>query len=109
MAKQAKLKERRKKIKEKKAMAMAKANAKKATKTTGTEPMAGEPSDTDGATHSSKRLKVAPTRKDPPERAKNVHRTTVQAKGMRILIDAGRKNRKETTEIPVSDKSKKRR
>ncbi len=87
-------------------MAMAKANAKKATKTTGTEPMAGEP---DGATHSSKRLKVAPTRKDPPEGAKNVHRTTVQAKGMRILTDAGRKNRKETTEAPVSDKSKKRR
>ena len=102
IAKQAKMKERRKRSKEKKAIAMANANdanAKKATKTVGLEPKPGE-------NHVSKRSKVAS--KDPPGGAKNVHQTTVQvqAKGKRILTDAGRKNRGETTKTPVSEKSK---
>jgi uncharacterized membrane-anchored protein len=106
ISKQAKLKERRKKIKEKKAIAIANANAKKATSTVGIEPEAGDTSDIDGETHASKRSKVAS--RDPPGGAKNVHQTfvRVQAKGRRILTDAGRNNRKETTKVPVSEKSK---
>jgi hypothetical protein len=106
IAKQAKLKERRKKIKEKKAIAIANANAKKATKTVGIEPKAGDPSDIDGENHTSKRSKV--TSRDPPRGAKNVHQSPVQVqtKGRRILTNAGRKNRKETTKALVSEKSK---
>jgi len=100
------LKERRKKIKEKKAIAMAVANAKKATKTAGTEPMAGD-SDMDEAAHASKRLKAAS--RDTPGKAKNTHQTSVEAKGRRILTDAGREHKKATTKAPVSEKSKKRR
>ncbi len=83
IAKQAKLKERRKKIKEKKAITIAKA---KATKTVGIEPKAGESSDIDGENHASKRSKLAS--RDLPG-AKNAHRTPVrvQAKGRRILTD----------------------
>lgn len=106
MAKQAKLKERRKKIKEKKAIAIEKANAKRATKTVGIEPKTGDTSDSDEESHAPKRSKVAS--RDPP--AKNVHKTSVrvQAKGRRIPTDAGRNNRKETTKAPVSEKSKSR-
>ncbi|KAN0120719.1 hypothetical protein V8E52_003988 [Russula decolorans] len=92
IAKQAKLKERRKKIKEKKAIAIANVNAKKATKTVGIEPKAGNSSDIDGEKHASKRSKVAS--RDPPGEAKNVRQTPVQvqAKGRRIVTDAGRNN-----------------
>ena len=105
MAKQAKLKERRKKIKEKKAIAIENANAKRATKTVGIEPKTGDTSDSEEESHAPKRSKVAS--RDPP--AKNVHKTSVrvQAKG-RIPTDAGRNNRKETTKAPVSEKSKSR-
>jgi hypothetical protein len=104
MAKQAKLKERRKKIKEKKAIAIENANAKRATKTVGIEPKTGDTSDSDEESHAPKRSKVAS--RDPP--AKNVHKTSVrvQAKGRRIPTDAGRSNRKETAGAPVSEKSK---
>jgi len=108
IAKQAKLKERRKKIREKKAIAIANVNAKKAMTTVGIEPEPGDTSDNDGdgENHTSKRSKVAS--RDPPGGAKNVHQTSVrvQAKGRRILTDAGRDNRKETTKAPVSEKSK---
>lgn len=106
MAKQARMKERRKKIKEKKAISIANANAKKATKTVGIEPKARDTSDIDRESHASKRSKVAS--RDPPGGAKNVDQTTVQvqAKGRRILTDAGRNSRKETTKAPVSEKSK---
>ena len=101
ISKQAKLKERRQKIKERKAIAIANANAKKATKTVGIEPKAGDTSDIDGENHASNRSKVAS--RDPP--TKNVHKTSVrvQAKGRRILTVAGRK---ETTKAPVSEKNK---
>jgi hypothetical protein len=97
------LKERRKKIKEKKVIAIA--NAKKATKTVGIEPEAGDSSDTDGENHASKRSKLAS--RDPPA-AKNEHRTSVrvQAKGRRILTDPGRNSRRETTKPLASEKSK---
>jgi len=106
IAKQAKLKERRKKTKEKKAIAIANTNAKKATKTVGIEPIARDTSDIDGENRASKCLKVAS--RDTPGGAKNVHRTSVQvqAKGRRIVTDAGRNNRKETSKAPVSEKSK---
>jgi hypothetical protein len=106
IAKQAKMKERRKKIKEKKAIAIANANAKKATKTVEIEPKAGDTSDIDEENHASKRTKVAS--RDPPEGAKNVDQTSVQvqAKGRRLLTDARRNKRKETTKAPVSEKSK---
>ncbi|KAI0280833.1 hypothetical protein BGY98DRAFT_295205 [Russula aff. rugulosa BPL654] len=101
MAKQAKLKEKRKKIKEKKAIAIENANAKKAV---GIEPKTGDTSDSDEESHAPKRSKVAS--RDPP--AKNVHKTSVrvQAKGRGIPTDAGRSNRKETAGAPVSEKSK---
>lgn len=107
IAKQAKLKERRKKNKEKKAIAIANANAKKAIKTDRIEPKAGHTSDVDGENHASKRSKVAS--RDQPGGAKHVHQTSVrvQAKGRRIATDAGRNSRKETTQAPVSEKSKK--
>ena len=97
------MKERRKKIKEKKAITIANANAKKATKAVGIEPRARDTSDIDGESHASKRSKVASI--DP---AKNEHQTSVQfqAKGRKLLTDAGRNNRKETTKPPVSEKSK---
>ena len=106
IAKQAKLKERRKKSKEKKAIAIANANATKATKTAGLDPEAGDTSDIDGESHASKRSKVAS--REPPGEAKNVHQTPiqVQAKGRRIVTDAGRNNRRESTKVPVSEKSK---
>jgi hypothetical protein len=103
IAKQAKLKERRKKFKEKKAIAKAKANA---TRTVGIERNAGDSSDIDGENHASKRSKLAS--RDPPGAAKNAHQTSVrvQAKGRRILTDPGRNNRRETTKALVSEKSK---
>jgi hypothetical protein len=109
IAKQVKMKERRKKIKEKKAIAMANANVKKAMKAVGIEPKPGDASDINGENHTSKRSKVAS--RDPPGGTKNVLQITVQvqAKGKRILTDAGRKDRKETTKAPVSEKSKRRR
>lgn len=107
MAKQVKLKERRKKIKEKKAIAIANANTKKATKTVGIEPKAGDTPDIDGKKNASKRSKVASS--DPPGETKNVHQTSVQvqAKGRRILTAAGRNIGKESTKSPASEKSKK--
>lgn len=106
IAKQAKMKERRKKIKEKKAIAITNADAKKATKTVGIELKVGDTSGIDGESHASKRSKVVS--RDPSGGPKNVHQTTVQvqAKGRRILTDAGRNDRKETTKAPVSEKSK---
>jgi len=109
IAKQAKLKERRKKIKEKKekkATAIANANAKNATNTVGIEPKAGDASDMDGENHTSKRSKV--TSKDPPGGAKYVHQTSdqVQSKGRRTPADAGRNIRKESTKAPISEKRK---
>lgn len=104
IAKQEKLRERRKKIKEKKAIAIANANAKKETKTFGIEPKTRDTGDADEENHASKRLKVAS--KDPL--AKKVLKTSVlvQVKGRRIPTDAGRNSRKETTKAPVSEKSK---
>jgi hypothetical protein len=104
MAKQAKLKERRKKIKEKKAIAIANANAKKATKTVGIEPKTGDTSDTDEENHTSKRPKVAS--RDPPPKKVHEISVRVQVKGKRIPTDAGRNGRTETTKAPVSEKSK---
>lgn len=96
MAKLAKLKERRKKIKGKKAIAIANASTKKATKTVGIEPKAGDTSDIAGKKHASKLSKVAA--RDPPGGTKNVDRTSVQvqAKGKKILTAAGQNIRKET-------------
>ena len=106
IAKQENLKERRKKIKEKKAIAIANTNAKKAIKIVGMELKAGDTSDIDGENHVSKRSKVAS--RGLHGGAKNVHQTPaqVQAKGRRILTDAGRKNRKGFSKAPASEKSK---
>jgi hypothetical protein len=100
IAKQEKLKERRKKIKEKKAIAIT--NAKKATKTVRIEPKTGDTSDTDEENHASKRSTVAS--RDPP--AKKVHKTSVRVQ-VKMPTDAGRNSRNETTKAPVSEKSKK--
>ena len=105
MDKQAKMKERRKKIKEKKAIAIASAKANEATKAVVAEPKAGDTSDIDEENHTLKRSKV--TSRDSPG-TKNVHQTSVQiqAKGKRIPTDAGRNSRKAPTKAPVSEKSK---
>jgi hypothetical protein len=104
IAKQAKIKERRKKTKEKKAIGLAKVNAQKAIKTVGIEPKAGNTSGIDVTNHAPKRPKAAS--RDSPGGTKNVHQPSVQvqAKGRRIPTDAGRNNRKETTKAPERSK-----
>ena len=104
--KQAKLKERRKKIMKKKAIALATAYGKKATETVREEPKAGDSSDIDGDNYASNRSKVAS--RDPPRRAKNVHQTSVRvhASGKITLTDPGQNDRRESTKAPPSEKSK---
>ena len=98
------MKDRRKKIKERKAIAIANANAKKATKAVGIETETEDTSDIDGETHTPKCSKVAS--REPP--AKNVYKTSIRdhAKGRRILTDAGRNNRMETSKARIYEKSK---
>jgi hypothetical protein len=98
-AKQAKLKERRKKFKERKVIGIAMVKAKKAAKTAEKETTAGHPSDADEATQASKRLKIASS--ESPKGIKNMHRTSVPAEAKKILIKGGRKNKKEITKIPT--------
>jgi hypothetical protein len=85
-----KLKERRKKIKEKKVAAMAAAKAKKATKVTEKEPMAGRFSDREEAIPASKRIKVESS--EPPRKFK----TILQTEPRRMPSKTSRKNKGTT-------------
>jgi len=106
-AKQAKLKERRKKSKERKAIGIAMVKAKKAAKTAEKETTAGHPSDADEdeATQASKRLKI--TSSESPKGIKNMHRTSDPAEA-KILIKGGRKNKREITKITTPREGKRK-
>jgi len=93
-AKQAKLKERRKKIKERKMAVMAAAKAKKATKTTEKESMAGGFSDREEATRASKRIRVGSS--ESLRTSKDMHRTSLQTEPRRMLTGMSRKNKGTT-------------
>jgi len=93
-AKQAKLKERRKKIKERKVAVMAAAKAKKATKTTEKEAMAGRFSDREEPTPASKRIKVESS--ESLRKFKDMHRTSLQTEPRRMLTKTSRKNKGTT-------------
>jgi len=93
-AKQAKLKERRKKIKERKVAVMAAAKAKKTTKTTEKESMAGHFSDREEATQASKRIKVESN--EALRKFKNMHRTSLRTEPRRTLTETSRKNKGTT-------------
>ena len=93
-AKQAQLKERRKKIKDRKVAVMASAKAKKATKSTEKESMAGRFSDREEATGVSKRIKVESS--ESLGKSKNMHRTSLQTEPRRMHTKTSRKNKGTT-------------
>jgi hypothetical protein len=86
-AKQAKLKEIRKKIKERKVV-------KKTTKTTEKESIVGHFSDREEATQASKRIKVESN--ESLRKFKNKHRTSLQTESRRTLTGTSRKNKGTT-------------
>jgi len=90
-AKQVKLKEKRKMIKERRAAVMAAAKAKEATKTTEKESMTGHFSDREEATRASKRIKVESSRS--LRKFKNMRPTSFQTEPRRILTKTSRKNK----------------
>jgi hypothetical protein len=104
-AKQAKLKERRKKIKEKKAIGIANAKAKKAAKTTKVEASSelGSASDADEAAQPLKRAKIASS----SARESRVHRTSLDAEKRKLTTKVARKSR-EAMKSHVLGKSKRK-